>query len=603
MSIRKLRAGRVPTVTADEYVGEYGAIFWDESNGELRLSNGNTPGGKLLNAPVVATSNTPPPFPYEGELWYNPTTLELWAYHNGSFHGTINLATETEIGGIKLGPGVITNSEGQLIIDTSGLEFSFGDFYAIDNVISVINPNQDINLLSNGTGSINVIGELGIYKTDGDVAGALSVEPVFKVNGDGQIRMLIPLPDALEGAISIVGSAIGDSQTPVNTGVMLHITGNNNSPSRLYNDAVGGYAGFIGRRYNGSASIPQAVLNNQEIARLGVNAYTLDGWLNFGQARISFISTDNQDNANQGGKIEFWSTPKGTTTNNIVKVMTVDGGTGVTATQFNGPLTGNVVGNISGNAGTVTNGVYTSGSYADPTWLTISKSKVGLSNVENVALSTWTGSTNITTVGTLTNLSVSNTISGSINGNANTVSNGVYITDTGTVTNTMLAGNIANNKLQNSSITINGNTVSLGGSISTQSVTTWVPSIVFTNSGAVTYVTQSGYYVKSGQNVTCYFTIVISGSTATGTTNYVSIGNLPFTSITHTSNVGGGALDNFSFPTIPNHVTGVVSGSSTQCALYWHAASGNTNTIQRMSAVDLDSTATLVGRITYISAS
>jgi hypothetical protein len=70
----------------------------------------------------------------------------------------------------------------------------------------------------------------------------------------------------------------------------------------------------------------------------------------------------------------------------------------------------------------------------------------------------------LTSVGTLTNLTVTNTISGSINGNAATVTNGVYTTDTGTVTNTMLAGSIANNKLSNSSITINGVSISLGGS-------------------------------------------------------------------------------------------------------------------------------------------
>ena len=45
--------------------------------------------------------------------------------------------------------------------------------------------------------------------------------------------------------------------------------------------------------------------------------------------------------------------------------------------------------------------VLTSGSYSDPTWLTISKSFVGLGSVENTALSTWAGSTNITTLGTV----------------------------------------------------------------------------------------------------------------------------------------------------------------------------------------------------------
>jgi hypothetical protein len=57
---------------------------------------------------------------------------------------------------------------------------------------------------------------------------------------------------------------------------------------------------------------------------------------------------------------------------------------------------------VTGNAGTVTNGVYTNGSYADPSWITsLAKSKVGLGNVENTALSTWAGSANLTTLGTV----------------------------------------------------------------------------------------------------------------------------------------------------------------------------------------------------------
>jgi hypothetical protein len=57
---------------------------------------------------------------------------------------------------------------------------------------------------------------------------------------------------------------------------------------------------------------------------------------------------------------------------------------------------------ITGNAGFVTSGIYTYGSYADPSWITsLAKSKVGLSNVENTALSTWTGSTNLAILGTV----------------------------------------------------------------------------------------------------------------------------------------------------------------------------------------------------------
>lgn len=65
-------------------------------------------------------------------------------------------------------------------------------------------------------------------------------------------------------------------------------------------------------------------------------------------------------------------------------------------------VAGTITGSISGNAGTVNNGVYTTGSYADPGWITsLAKSKVGLGNVENTALSSWAGSSNIITLGTI----------------------------------------------------------------------------------------------------------------------------------------------------------------------------------------------------------
>lgn len=56
-----------------------------------------------------------------------------------------------------------------------------------------------------------------------------------------------------------------------------------------------------------------------------------------------------------------------------------------------------------GNASTVTDGVYTTGSYTDPAWLTITKGKVGLSAVEDIALSEWSGSSALTVLGIVAN--------------------------------------------------------------------------------------------------------------------------------------------------------------------------------------------------------
>lgn len=48
MAIRKIEAGRVITQPSTEFVGQYGTIFYDETLGDLRISDESTPGGRLL---------------------------------------------------------------------------------------------------------------------------------------------------------------------------------------------------------------------------------------------------------------------------------------------------------------------------------------------------------------------------------------------------------------------------------------------------------------------------------------------------------------------------------------------------------------------------
>jgi hypothetical protein len=127
---------------------------------------------------------------------------------------------------------------------------------------------------------------------------------------------------------------------------------------------------------------------------------------------------------------------------NVSTIVSRDSSGNFAANVITANLTGNVTGTVSGNAGTVTNGVYTNGSYANPAWITslaaskvglgnvtdeskatmftsptftgtvagVTKTMVGLSAVENTALSTWAGSSNITTVGTLGSLTVTNLV-------------------------------------------------------------------------------------------------------------------------------------------------------------------------------------------------
>jgi hypothetical protein len=452
MSIKKLRAGRVPGVTAAEYVGVHGTIFWNENTGELRLSNGETPGGLRVGFPI---------------------------------------ASSTELGGVKLGPGVILNGSGQIIIDSEGLDFSFGDLasttgtYPADYqeeerqgdhyaVLSSIDANEDIVFASNGTGAVRVVGDFSVRRADGNLIDALEEEPIFRVRADGQVRMLVPSADESEGAFTIVGGLDGVFQAPVNTGVMLHITGIASSPdptpSRIYNDSQNSFGAFVTRRYNGTAAAPTAVLDGEEILRFSGTAH--NGTLIPGVAnqRIVYKALGNQTPSNQGGIIEFLATPLNSTT--LSKVATLSS-TGI-ALESGKVLTGNVTGNVSGtagsvaaanitgttlasnvvtsslttvgtltnlsvtntitgsvsgNAGTVTNGVYTNGSYANPSFITsLAASKVGLGSVENTALSTSTHYIGTTSI-TYNRASASQTLTGvSIDGNAGTVTNGVVTT-------------------------------------------------------------------------------------------------------------------------------------------------------------------------------
>jgi hypothetical protein len=447
MAIYDLWLSRNNGPTVSNYVGHAGRLFFDSAERVLRISDGATAGGEVFNG-IVTVANTAPTANFPGQLWLDPETSELSIYHDGAFLPTINAATETELGGVKLGPGVTTNGEGQIIIDSTGLDFSFGDLASTTGtyndstsyaILSTINTNEDLYLVSNGTGSIDIIGEFRVYKTDGDVAGAILAEPVFKVRGDGQIQMLVPGADSVAGALAIVGSTSGEFISPVNTGVMVHITGNLSNPgtpSRIYNDSQNAFGAWVTRRFNGTVASPTAVLADEEIMRLSGTAHNGTTIPGTGNQRIVYVARGNQTLTNQGGAIELWATPINTIT--LAKIATVDS-TGITLES--GKI---LTGNVTGNANTVTNGVYTNGSYANPSWITslaaskvglgnvtdeskatmftnptftgtvagVTKTMVGLSAVENTALSTWAGSSNITTVGTLGSLTVTNAISG-----------------------------------------------------------------------------------------------------------------------------------------------------------------------------------------------
>lgn len=289
-NIRKLRSGRIADEDPNNWVGQLGTIFYNEATGALRISDGVTPGG--VNLPFA-------------------------------------VATTTELGGIKAGPGANVSVDGTLTIDTSGLPLTIGNVQIIDNAISAVNTDADIIIESNGSGNVELVGNVNFYTT---LAGA-DGPPYFIANQDGQITIKVPAADPAAGAVKIVGSQTGFVFPPLNTGVMLQLTGNNNDPSRLYNDGINNFPAFVGRRINGNITVPTAVVAGDDLLRISVtghNGVTVPG---SGSGRILFQALETHTPTAAGSNISIWTTPIGS--NVLTKTATFDSANGFTVTKAN----------------------------------------------------------------------------------------------------------------------------------------------------------------------------------------------------------------------------------------------------------------------------
>ena len=332
--------------TLENYVGHTGRLFYESTTGEIRISDGVTPGG--LPIPIAIATDIAAGGIKPGALVSVTNDGVLNVNYSGSFNAgtggintlSLNTATETVLGGIKLGPGITTNAEGQLLIDSEGLEFTFGDFSGTTGTYSdstdyallqSLNEDEDIVIASNGTGGVKVVGEFRAYATNETVTDAIeSFEPIFRVKADGQIQMLVPLADSTSGALEIIGNNTGTKHPPNQTGVIMHITGNSGLVSRNYYDANDNYALIVGRRYNGVAGATTAVLEDEVIFRIAAQASTDDDFQSFGPARIEFRATEDQAVGAQGGDIRFYVTPNGSAATSAVEVLELNAQTGVT---------------------------------------------------------------------------------------------------------------------------------------------------------------------------------------------------------------------------------------------------------------------------------
>jgi hypothetical protein len=446
MPIRKFRASRVNSVTSSEFVGQHGDVFYDEDTGQFRVSDGTTPGGHIVQTTLNLLNGTADVFvnnivvngtstTINNIVSNNETTVTgvLSVTGNASFTGNtefvgtttftgpiISVGTRTSLGNSIFNGNVTTNGNlivvgpsyfygnitevGNLVITGqainngpsifNGAMVIAGDTSIVGNVVqsgnltirgvtvnnglsvfngniaitgnAVISGNTNITGIATLTGNSYITGNTFVTGTatltgnsyitgNTFVTGPTTVTGNVNITGNsiqtGVSKYIVSTDASNYGALTITGNVQGLVQPPALPGVMLHVTGQDNgtTPGRAYVDSNRQYSIIVGRRYNGTVANPTQAVTGDEVFRLAGTGYPTGGWPLTGLAQIRFIADENQTQTNRGGHLDFLTVPIGS--NVVTQVMSVSATTGVTVS---GNLTAtnviaNTVGTLTGN--------------------------------------------------------------------------------------------------------------------------------------------------------------------------------------------------------------------------------------------------------------
>lgn len=217
-------------------------------------------------------------------------------------------------GTLRIADGV-TPGGNRIILNAEDINLAFGDFVADANNLSTVYPNEDLNLKSNGTGSVNIVGRFKIFNTAQGINGA----PVFSVDSDGSIIVKIGTITTGQSGLRVDGTNGGfkPSQRP---GTMLHVGGNDGVSSLIVNDSfgVGSVPSAVFRYARGTSFAPSATQLGDSFARFagtgwGSSNYSIDP--NAGSnTSIEFKATQDFTDTASGSQIVFYTSPNNSVT-------------------------------------------------------------------------------------------------------------------------------------------------------------------------------------------------------------------------------------------------------------------------------------------------
>jgi len=334
MTTQKFFTSRVHT-SSTVFVGDKGRMFYDEATGELRLSDGHTPGGVAIsiNANVITTESILPDTDNiygigdpthrwnhlhigDGGIYFdsNQTTYaQTVPYIPGALTGSLVPATDN---GVNLGntnhrfanmylgyAGLfladqttdaninITVNSGTLYV-AGAANLAIGNLVIRDTTLQSLTTNLDINIgETNDTGFFYVRRKA---QFDNESFGA--TEAMVSMNASGGADPATVFPDTVLQTVS---------RPNKNSRVIQRAYGSTGNVGGDNSYAVwGSYAA------RGNTANPAALKKDDILARLSANGYGTTTW-GSGGARVEFVALENFTDSAKGTRINFWTTPEG----------------------------------------------------------------------------------------------------------------------------------------------------------------------------------------------------------------------------------------------------------------------------------------------------
>lgn len=255
---------------------------------QASYNSGNSTAIVANNKTQTYRQDTAPTSPSVGDIWIDSANALQYIYTSDT---SSNQWVEWGPIGSPLGV-------------TANLQFS-------GNTMFSTFANSTLTIQQTGTGNIQLNSSNTVTTSNLIVGRGLTVNnPTFT---------------STESAVRIVGSSNGREQLPVNSGYMLHVTGQDNTSSRIINDSfgAGAYPLLAGRAARGNVANPEAIQSGDVITRWSGNAHDGTSYAQFGTGRIDMVATENHTPSSKGTRIEFWTMER--TTNTFVNIATFNG--------------------------------------------------------------------------------------------------------------------------------------------------------------------------------------------------------------------------------------------------------------------------------------